>query len=100
MVSYLPETRLLGVKTRLLGVKLHNELLGNLGRDAGARRIFQKAPRQLFVVDREPAHHIPSLALLDGSENKGIRLAARLHTDLIPDLHLEARDIDNPAVHR
>src|SRR5258705_1778515 len=100
MVSYLPETRLLEVKTRLLGVKLHNELLGNLGRDAGARRIFQEAPRQLFVVHGKPAHHIPALALLDGSENKGIRLAARLHADLVPDLYLEAGDVDNPAIHR
>src|SRR5882762_9816724 len=98
MVSYLPET--LGVKTRLLGVKLHNELLGNLGRDAGARRIFQEAPRQLFVVHGKPAHHIPPLALLDGSENEGVRLAARLHTHLVPELHLEAGNVEDPAVDR
>src|SRR6266550_503443 len=98
MVSYLPETLVFGVKPRLLGVKLHNELLGNLGRDAGARRIFQQAPRQLFVVHREPAHHIAPLALLDGSENEGVRLAARLHADLVPDLHLEAGDVHDLAV--
>src|SRR6267378_796907 len=88
------------VRLWLLRVKLHDELLGHLGRDIGARRILQYASGHLLVVDGKPAHHIPPLALLHGRENHDVRLAVRPYADLIADLHLEARHVHDPIVHR
>src|SRR3972149_5122768 len=58
------------VRLRLLRVKLHDELLGDLRRYVRARRIFQDAARELLVVRGEPAHHLASLARLDRTLNE------------------------------
>src|SRR5882672_623783 len=82
----------------LLRVKLHDELLLDLGRDVGSGRVFQNAARELLVVHRYPAHHIPRLALVDRSQDEGVRSTAGLDADLVAHLHLEAGHVDDLAV--